>query len=134
MTSKLEQVAEAVREASVCGMTLDGQRVFCDHPGLADKTNGYGQSLRFDECDCKKIARAAIGAMRDPTPEMEDDEAMAIALHEELRKQQAFSIEKHGKIALGTFPFSQIVWRHMIDATLLAEDAKTREMSSKSTD
>ena len=64
-------------------------------------------------------ARAAIEAMRNTTDSME--EAADEPVHAELKKQGQFSIEKYGKLAFASYPFSVAVWKAMIDAALKEE-------------
>ena len=66
---------------------------------------------------------ALAKALEEPKPEWLDDVQMSDELHEELRKQGAFSIERHGKIALSTYAFGKIVWDAFRRSTLQG-DAK----------
>lgn len=63
-----------------------------------------------------KDARAAIEAMREPTPDME--EAADEPVHAELKAQGQFSMLKYGKLAFASYPFSVAVWKSMVDAAL----------------
>lgn len=58
----VEKVAIAVRAVEPCGLSLDGEHVFCDDPRLEGLRGGYNQPVRCTNCVCKEIARAAIGA------------------------------------------------------------------------
>lgn len=62
------------------------------------------------------LAREVIEAMRDPTEGME--EAADDPVHQELKDQGQFSIEKYGKLAFASYPFSTKVWKAMINAAL----------------
>jgi len=64
----------------------------------------------------REFARSAIEAMREPTDAMED--AADEPVHEELKKQGQFSIKNYGKLAFASYPFSNSVWKAMIDAAL----------------
>lgn len=55
MSEIVEKVARAVMIADGCGCTFEGERVFCDHPGLPEEVQGA-------HCGCKENARAAIKA------------------------------------------------------------------------
>jgi hypothetical protein len=57
---QVERAAWAVMLADVCGLTVNGERVFCDHPD-ADEA-------RQETCNCKKLARVAIAAAFAATP------------------------------------------------------------------
>ena len=43
-------------------------------------------------------------------PEWLEDDDLSDAFHAELKRQGAFSMEKHGMIALATAPFQNIIW------------------------
>lgn len=81
----------------------------------------------FDAGSAEELARAALSAIREPDEGMveriaSDDDELSDALHAELRKQRAWSIEKYGQVALATYPFAKIVaarlWTAMIDHIL----------------
>lgn len=66
-TPDLERVGKAVMVASGCGLTIDGERVFCTAAGPQS------------QCDCLDVARAAIAALhaRDWPPMRPMSEAPA---------------------------------------------------------
>lgn len=49
-----------------------------------------------------------------------EDEALADKVHAELKRQQAFSIERHGKVALAVAPFMEMIGAAAIEAYLAA--------------
>ena len=53
MTDTREAVGRIVMEEAVCGLTVEGERVFCDDPRLDGHDDGYGKPLRRKECECK---------------------------------------------------------------------------------
>jgi hypothetical protein len=57
---QVERAACAIMLADVCGLTVNGERVFCDHPD-ADES-------RQELCNCKKLARVALDAAFATTP------------------------------------------------------------------
>lgn len=56
MTDDELTAAKAIRTVDGCGLTIDGEAVFCDHP-KADQDYGI--------CHCKAMARAALSALRE---------------------------------------------------------------------
>lgn len=68
------------------------------------------------QVDWEYAARAAIEAMREPTEAMES--AADDPVHDELKNQGQFSLEKYGTLAFASYPFSSRVWKAMIDAAL----------------
>lgn len=75
------------------------------------KINGHeiAERIRVDRATTKRAASVEI---------IEDDENLSDALHAELKKQRAFSLEHHGTIALATHPFGAIVRDAIFDAAL----------------
>lgn len=61
-------------------------------------------------------ARAVLEAIREPDEGMLD--AADEPIHDELRKQHAFSMEHYSKPAFASSPFSERAWRSMIDHIL----------------
>lgn len=55
----VEEVAVAIRDMG-CGYTVDGQRVFCDNPGVER------EGLQ-DICECKTEAKVAINIIKEKT-------------------------------------------------------------------
>ncbi|HEV2746304.1 MAG TPA: hypothetical protein VGW34_03275 [Allosphingosinicella sp.] len=53
---EVERVAKAVMVAQGCGLTIEGEHVFCDDPRAFAKRS----------CECREIARAAIDALSTP--------------------------------------------------------------------
>ncbi len=64
----IERVARAIMLDDGCGLTLNGERVFCDSPGLPHEARGA-------RCGCKCAARAAIEALDLCTTDYSDDPA-----------------------------------------------------------
>lgn len=60
-------------------------------------------------------ARAAIGAMREPTEEMVD--GADDAFHEAMRKHLSYC-KKYGVSGFSSSPFSEAIWRAMINSAL----------------
>lgn len=58
--TKLEEVGLAIITANGCGLTIDGERAFCDDP----------RTDHPQKCECRLAARAAIEAMREPSEAM----------------------------------------------------------------
>lgn len=58
-----ERVDVAVRNACYCGLTHDGQLVFCDDPRLIGESGPYGEPLHRKRCDCREIGKAALSAL-----------------------------------------------------------------------
>jgi hypothetical protein len=72
-------IARVVRAKDVCGLTVDGEHVFCDDAKLEGRQDGYGEPLRWSECACRGDARDIIAAIdgagwvlapKEPTDEM----------------------------------------------------------------
>ena len=59
-----ERVDVAVRGACWCGLSHDGQTVFCDDPRLIGTNDPYGKPLHRERCDCREIGAAARTALR----------------------------------------------------------------------
>lgn len=93
MTDMFERVAKAIYEARNGRGALPWNQQVKSHkaPYMAD---------------ARAAIEAFLAAARD---RLDDDEALSDAIHAELKRQQAFSIEKHGLIALATEPFSSLV-------------------------
>lgn len=50
-----EELAKVIRNAKCCGLTVDGERVFCDDP----------RSECAMSCDCREAADAVLACFRD---------------------------------------------------------------------
>ena len=59
-----ERVDIAVRDACGCGLTHEGQVVFCDDPRLIGANDPYGNPIYRERCDCREIGAAALSALR----------------------------------------------------------------------
>jgi hypothetical protein len=49
-----EEIAQAVMLADGCGLTVNGERVLCDD------ARAHAAHTQFDDCQCRKIARAVL--------------------------------------------------------------------------
>ncbi len=61
-----EAIAQIVMEENVCGLIVEGERVFCDDYGLEGHLDGYEQPLRRETCECKNTADRIIAEHIDP--------------------------------------------------------------------
>lgn len=84
------------------------------------KHDGFLESEEISWRQYAPMAVVAIEAMRDPTEAM--GEAADDPVHNSLKEQGQFSIEKYGKLAFASYPFSMAVWKSMIDAALKEQE------------
>lgn len=59
-----ERLSIVVREACWCGLSHDGQTVFCDDQRLITEKDPYGKPIYQTECDCRRIAALALSTLR----------------------------------------------------------------------
>lgn len=99
--SMIERVALAISIEDECGLAIRGRRALCDDPEAQEPSPA--------PCRCRSVARAAIEAMREPTPAM---------------------------IAAGDWnpwegtseSFAEIGWKYMIDAALTPPQPKNERL------
>lgn len=63
----LEKMAEKILNAGSCGLTINGEYMFCDLR-LKDTKGAYSDFLRQADCLCKQNAEVALQALLESLP------------------------------------------------------------------